>query len=208
MPRVSANDFVDFVLAGGTTRRTIVQKARRQSEQDYVPGFDYWYVLRREIRESLRNGPVDRDRLLQMAAESDERHKARYIKAVRGFLRYRGRREIVWNEPARLTWTHSGLTIGCTPDLAIQDRGSRYLLRLYYDLAALPRQRTQAMAALFALALHSHQRDVRLGFLDLERARITTAPASERWTETLEDEATNFMNYWTRLGPKEDRGIA
>jgi hypothetical protein len=88
------------------------------------------------------------------------------------------------------------------------DRGERFLLRLYYDIAPLPRSRTLAFASLLSLAMHNHATDLRFGLLDLERGRIASAQPTLRWGETLEDEATSFMNYWNRNQPGRGHGIA
>lgn len=208
MPTVAANDFIDFVLAGGTTRRTIVARVVRQRQRPYAPALDFWFTLRRGLQNYFRARAADPGPLNELVEVADATHQARYRRAVRGFLRYRGRRQIEWAQPPQLRWTHAGLTVNCTPDVALQDRGNRYLLRLYYDLAPLPRARTAAMASLLSLAMHGHDANVMFGLLDLDRARIATAIPTSRWTETLEEDAASFMNYWNRNAQGKGRSIA
>jgi len=121
----------------------------------------------------------------------------RYRRAVNGIIRFRGRRPMDWSDPARMRWTHGGLTVTCNPDLGIIDRGSRYLLRLHYDAAPPTRALVSAHAELMRLARGNLQ-DVQCGLLDVDRSRIRTSSHSGHWEEALQQEADNFMNYWNR----------
>jgi len=49
MPEISLTSFVDFVLAGGTTRLRRVREIKRQINEGYSPATDFYKAIREGI---------------------------------------------------------------------------------------------------------------------------------------------------------------
>jgi hypothetical protein len=200
--QISAREFIDFVLASGAGKTSVVRRIAAQRARPFDPQTDYWLPLRAATQRYFRGGAAD-GQILERAVESAAEDRVRrYRRAADGIVHYRGRREIEWFDPPRLRWNWSGLTVTCNPDLGVVDRDTRYLLRFYYDAATAPRALVSAHAELIYVARGSAT-GVEAGLLDVDRARIRTAQSTARWTETLEQEAENFMNYWNRRRPPQ-----
>jgi hypothetical protein len=198
--QISAREFVDFVLASGATKTSVVRRIAAQRARPFDPQTDYWLPLRTAAQRYFRGGAEDDEILSRAVGNAAQDRVGRYRRATEGILRYRGRRDIDWFDPPRLRWNWAGLIVTCNPDLGVVDRGTRYLLRFYYDAASAPRALVSAHAELIYLARGSAA-GVEAGLLDVDRFRIRTAQSTTRWTETLEQEAENFVNYWNRRRP-------
>ena len=57
MPEISLTSFVDFVLAGGTTRLRRVREIKRQIKEGYSPATDFYKGIREGIVELHRERP-------------------------------------------------------------------------------------------------------------------------------------------------------
>lgn len=196
--QVSAREFVAFVLAAGATRPGVIRRIAAQRARPFDPQGDYWLPLRVVVQQYFRNGAGDAGPLQRVVESVAHDRVPRYRRAVEGILRYRGRWTIGWIEPPQLRWSHSGLVVTCAPDLGLIDRGSRSLVRLYYDDTSPSRSFVSAHAELLRLARGGGQPGLAFGVLDVDRARLRTSEHSVRWVEALEQEAESFMSYWNR----------
>ena len=120
MPSIFLTDFVDFVVATGTSKLTKVRQIKRRPQ--YHPAFDHWKILRDGIVDFHATGNADRaffDRLL--AGMTDVAKRTTYQPLVTNYKRFLGRKTIV-SQPSDqyITWTYKDLEVRINPELRLK----------------------------------------------------------------------------------------
>lgn len=198
--RIGLNDFTDFLLASASQRPALVRRlvvAYKRSE--YNPSHNFWHQLRQAFRRYWRDGGTDASILTSVVERAAGPKRSRFESATRGFLRFRGRKRLRWEEPPVLHWRHGDLDVSCTPDLALTDGTRHWLIRLHYLPSPPSRARVSIISAILERAAAiSGRKDVAPALLDLERGTLRTSGASRRLAETLDLEADTLIAYWRR----------
>jgi hypothetical protein len=196
--QVTSTTYVDFLMRTGLSRLRVVKEARRQYEEGYAQGRDFYRPIREGIVTMHRaNGVIDQ--LWQIVEDAPPAKSDSYKAAVKGYERWMRGKGIVWtNRPKPYRWTHGDLAILVNPELLMNVDGDPYRVKLYFKSHKV----TQAGAN---LVIHLHESAGLAGenvaVLDVRNARLFTKTRTGSDYETvLRSEALSFAAMWHAVG--------
>lgn len=196
--RVSLTTFIDFTAANGPSRTRVVSKAKKETA-DYEPAADFYRGIRNPIIETLQYD-LDRDTIRESAAIAHSPRVSHYTLCADGFLKWWGRKSIVWIEkPALEIWTSGDLEVRRNPELYIDVNGESHLIKLYFKADPISKRRIDATLYLLGDMRLSREVD-KVGVLDVRRGKIFT-PTIHRpnLAAYLAGEAAAFAAMWDAL---------
>ena len=203
MTEISMTTFVDFVIASGTSRLTVVKNAKAQYEREYNPATDFYKSLRESIIDAAQqnlNGKETLDLIrLALANLSSSKSKA-YQECGEGYEKWRGRKNIVWDNAYRSEsseWTQGRLAIRINPELGLLIKGRPHIIKLYFKAGNPSKQRLEAMFHLLKRYVYRKRTSVTVGILDMRRGQLYTPTRTVSGMEQLlAGEAAAFQTMW------------
>lgn len=199
--RVSLTEFTEFLLAPSPRRAALVKRlvAQASKNSDYNPTLNFWHQLREGFRRYWRDGGSDAAILTAVVERAAEPKKGRFERAIRGFLRFRGRKRLRWEEPPTLHWRYKDLDVACSPDLALTDGTRHWLIRLHYQPVPPSRARVSVTTAVMRMAAaRAGKSGAAPALLDLDRGSLRVGPEPRTDDASFEVEADSFIAYWRR----------
>lgn len=203
MPVISMTTFVDFALANGLRRLTVVRDAKARYERGYHPAEDFYKPLRDGIVDAACQN-LDSQKTLASIHSTlgnvDARRSKPYQECIAGYKKWRGRKQLLWDEALtseRSEWKQGRLVVRINPELGVLIDGSLHIIKLYFKSAKPSQLRLQAMLYLlqqYACKEHGH---VNVGILDVRRGRLYTPTRDVPDIKTfLAAEAAAFQTMW------------
>jgi len=196
---ISLTDFVDFVVASGSPKLTVVRRVKRRGE--YAPAADFWKKLREAIQQMHAEG-LDRSHLDGILTELTHQSKVkRYPPAVRAYKKFLGRKDIEWFQPPHCIWASSGLEVRVNPELGLIVNGENLAIKLYFKRAELTRRRVETALELMHTALPPASSEAsNVAVLDVPKAKLFrhTSGKSDLGA-LLAGEAVAFATIWDML---------
>lgn len=200
MPSISLTDFVDFVIATGTSKLTKVRQIKRRPK--YHPSFDHWKILRDGIVEFHGAGNGDRaffDSLL--AGMTDGAKRITYQPLVTNYKRYLGRKSIT-PEPStqHITWKYKDLEVRVNPELRLTVNEKPLVIKLYFKAAKPTANRIGIIQLLMKHALPASGEPVIYCLLDVNHNKpYSNADPSDDILPLLYGEAESFLTMWKHV---------
>jgi hypothetical protein len=197
MPSISLTDFVDFVVATGTSKLTKVRQIKRRPQ--YHPAFDHWKILRDGIVDFHAAGKGDRaffDRLL--AGMTDGAKRTTYQPLVTNYKKFLGRK-VITSEPSNqhVTWTYKDLEVRVNPELRLNINGTETVIKLYFKSA---KPASKKIAVVQLLMKHALPKAAGASFclLDVNNLKpyINANPSDDN-LPLLYGEADSFLTMWS-----------
>jgi hypothetical protein len=202
--QVTSTTYIDFLLATGLTRVRKVRDARRQYEEGYTQGSDFYRPMREGIVAMHRAGrdPDDLDRIV---AEALPRRQGHFQACADGYRKFMKDRSFVWTRrPKPETWSHGGLHVLVNPELLLTVDGRPHRVKLYFKGEALKQSRADLLIELLKSAGDDGSSDIAI--LDVRRSRMfTQKKSSSDFPVLLRAEALSFVAMWDAIG-REGRG--
>jgi hypothetical protein len=198
--KVSLTEFLDFVMASGTPRVTVVRDAKRRRLLEYDPRTDFYKPFRECVADMHVNRRPKTDLDGMMAGLSDPKKLANYVELVWGFKKFVGRCMLVWYAPPRVEWTASGLTVVVNPELHLGIEGRRHILKMYLKGGKIDKFKVAIINHLMDLTLDARLGSAALGVLCVRKGRLYEwAPPTPGLTGLLEGEAATFAQIYAEI---------
>lgn len=169
--KISLTDFVEVVSKAGTPKATKVRTIKYRAA--YNPATDFYRPLRTGLsRFHKQNRP--RTCIHELLSEiSDPKKLRRYGKALDGYKKWMGTKEIRWFEPEKKTYTASGVELAVNPELGLDFNGARHLVKLYFKDEPLTKLNIDLITVAMAISLHEQlARGTQMCVLDVPRGKL------------------------------------
>jgi hypothetical protein len=201
MPEISLTDFVDFIVKSGTPKLTKVKELKRR-DPDYDPAFDFWKPLREGLIEYHRSGGANKKQLDKIISNlSDPKKVGRYTPAIAGYKKFVGNKAITWFDPCRNKWRQGGLDVRVNPELGLEFKGQRHIIKLYFKNERPNKAKFDLVLAMMEDALHGKLKTGdTLAILDVSTGHLFKSPGPQPGlSPLLIGEATNFVTTWNLI---------
>lgn len=193
MPDISITDFTDFVLRTGLPKITKVAEIFNRG--DYAPSHDFWKLLREhicEFHEGVHRG------LSFGLTGANEKKKARYQEAIRGYEKFLRANSPGWFKPHHAEWKFEDLVVRINPEVGFILNGKSFLVKLYFKQEPLTKHRVQVILSLMSSGLGSKKHIAAV--LDVVRSKLYAESANSPQIEALlKGEAATFSAIWNSL---------
>ncbi len=169
--------FVDFVVANGTSRVTVVKTAKARYQDVYDLNHDFYNSLRKSIVAAAQKNLNSRATLDAIRSALGNRHVRKskvYEACIAGYKKWQGRKTIVWRHELGSKspgWTRGRLVIRVKPELRVSINDRPHIIKLYFDEDQPSKQRLATMLHLLKQSDHAEQPQVIFGILDMRRGR-------------------------------------
>jgi hypothetical protein len=199
MIKLSLTDFVDITTKSGTPKATKVAEVKRRP--DYDPRFDFYKPIREEITQihkTNRNGESLRSFIHALA---DRRKSVNYSEIVDGYLKWLGRKVIIWRAPPRRSYRSSGVEVIVNPELSVSFKGESHLIKLYFKDDPLDRFRVEVILSLMEHTLRSYcPTSALMSVMDARRGKLFSWRANSKSRMALVDaELAYIASLWPNL---------
>jgi hypothetical protein len=205
---LSMTTFGDFVVADSPGQLAKLREIRRQYEQPYFPGGDFWSRWREDVERLHIDGGSRRD-LAPIAERAKDNRGPQYSKASRGYATFWGNKAIeLAGHPKPATWKHDRLSVRVNPEWILRIGGKVRVVKLHLKERLVLSQRL-ANPLLFLLDEHFGPAvgGPPVGILDVQRGRLWTRRTQRRDVEAvLRMQAAALIAGWDELD--QQRGVA
>jgi hypothetical protein len=196
--KIGLTTFLDFTAAAGTSRLTVVRKARQQEGHPYSPATDYWRPLREGIKTQFESGWDPKTSLKTLRnVTGDPKKVERYNECIDGLATWTKKKTFGRSTKKTKQWAIDALTITVNPELALSIDDAPTVVKLYFKAEKLSKPRVDTLLYL----LHkSFPRSGEVGILDVPRGRLiqetVDIPALD---VVLAGDAAQFITMWNLL---------
>lgn len=204
--QITSTTYMDFLLRTGLSRLRVVRDARRQYEQGYTQGRDYYRRVREGIVAMHRSGGTVGD-LWKIVEDAPPEKRENFRAVVQGYESGMRGKGIVWsNRPKSNIWKHGGLSVLVNPELLLNIDGAPYRVKLYFKPAKIKQVGAN-------LVIHLHESAglaaENVAVLDVRNGRLfTKSRTGPDYNTVLRSEALSFVAMWQAVGAQsqEDQG--
>lgn len=192
--------FVDFVLANGTQRLTVVRKAKTEYGREYSPARDFHKALREAIIDVHQHGR-------QLAALDglvntlrDQRKIDSYQACISSYKSWCGRKKMDWLDGYTAQWTYGDLTVRVNPELSLQVNNVPHAIKLYFKSDKPSKGRFETMFHLLDISMPNAHQGRTPSILDVRRGNLFCPNKRIPGIQTLlEGEAAAFQTMWSQV---------
>ncbi|MNK97980.1 hypothetical protein D3C87_1183310 [compost metagenome] len=171
MPRITLTDVVDVISKSGTPKATKVSQIKYR--QSYSPQTDFYKALREGIVSVHQNGHPKQKLGDVLKFLTDEKKLKNYPKAILGYEKWWGKKNIMWSAPFSATYSYQDIDIGINPELGLVIDGEPYLVKLYLKDESLQKLRIDIVLALMESALSGGAvADCKMAVLDVRSSKL------------------------------------
>jgi hypothetical protein len=188
---VSLTTFVDFVSKSGTPKITVVRHFKHGAA--YHPAFDFYRPLRDAIVQVHAHGKPKKTLDDLVTALADPRKVEAYAAVVRGHKRFMRRHPARWFDPPRGSWVEGGLAVHVNPELGLEIKRVRHVVKLYFKAEKLPKRNVATIARLMERSLGEPGTRTVFAVLDVRRGALHVPSSSMPGIDALlSSEAASF----------------
>lgn len=200
MIEISMTTFVDYLIATGSTRISVVRRARKMYSEDYNPAFDFWRLFRKAIeemhRENLGKGHLD---LLQSNL-SDKNKKNAYTRNIFGYKKWMGRKKFEWINSVKSSWRSDYIIVNINPELNVKINGEQYIIKLYLKADKLTKHRVNTSLYLLKESIKKRRLKAIPAILDVKNSKLIKHSRDITGIKALLNaEAFSFINLYENL---------
>ncbi|RQV96825.1 hypothetical protein EH221_04385 [bacterium] len=198
MPQLSLTDFVDIVSTSGIPKATKVRQIKNRLE--YRPEFDFYKIIREQIID------IHKHRQPKNALENltdklkDPKKKRIYKDIVNGYIRWWGRKTLLWFTPPTLEFSNHGVTVTVNPELGLKINGMPHLIKLYFKSDKLVKNKIDIITHLMEICLQDNSTSIKMSVLDTRRSKLVTPTVPiENLDAVLDAELAYIAELWKNL---------
>ncbi len=200
MPTISLTEFIDFVVASGTSRITKVKNIKCRAP--YQPAIDYWKSLRESI-DAFHDpaNTLGKDAYFRnFLAGTNPTKLDAYTAVVDNYKKFLGRKVITKLPIRKNSWTRNDLTVRVNPEVFLNINGSRTLIKLYFKQEKLSKIKTDAILTLLQHAIPVPAGVDEFAVYDSRNNRLLSHAAPNPALMVLvESDADAFMTIWNGI---------
>lgn len=202
MPRITLTDVVDVISKSGTPKATKVSQIKYR--QSYSPQTDFYKALREGIVSIHQNGYSKQKLGDVLKFLSDEKKIKNYPKAIQGYDKWWGKKNIAWSAPFSATYSYQDIDIGINPELGLIIDGEPYLVKLYLKDESLQKLRIDIVLALMECALRDGApTNCKMAVLDVRSSKMFCSAndpaASEKLMKMVNAELAYVSALWEQI---------
>jgi hypothetical protein len=197
--KISLTDFVDFVVASGTSKLTKVRQIKTRPQ--YSPHFDHWKDFRDAIVVYHAENRTDKkyfDTFLETV--TDDKKKESYRPLVSNYKSFLGRKACDSHNTEAAVWKYKELEVRINPEMCVSINGSKRLIKLYFKAAPLSKQRVDVILLLMKHSLPKPPNLAEYCLLDVHHNKeYLSADPNDALLPLLHGEADSFITIWKSL---------
>lgn len=200
---ISMTRFADFVVTDPLGQMAKVREVRRQYEQPYKPGSDFWSRWREDVEKLHRKGAT-RDGLPPIGKHAKDNRVEQYTSACEGYAKFWGRKHLaVVGHPKPALWTHGHLQVRVNPEWILEIDGKQCVVKLHLAERLVLNQRlANPLLGLLDMHFGSTVGGPDVAILDVHRGRLLRPTTSlEGMSTVLHMQAAAFLAGWADLDP-------
>jgi hypothetical protein len=202
MPKISLTDVVDVISKSGTPKATKVSQIKYR--QSYSPQTDFYKALREGIVSVHQNNHPKKALNDILTLLTDEKKIKNYPKAIQGYEKWWGKKNIVWNSTFSANYSYQGIDIGINPELGLIIDGEPFLIKLYLKDESLLKLRVDIVLALMETALSAGSvTGCKMAVLDVRNGKLFCSskdPTSqEKLMKMVNAELAYFSVLWDQI---------
>lgn len=200
MLEISLTTFVDYLIATGSPRISVIRRAKDMYSRDYNPAFDFWRPLRQAIREMHRND-LGRGHLDLLQSNLSDKNKINaYPKNILGYKKWMGRKNIEWVGSVKSRWRSGDLIVNINPELNLRIQGDQYLIKLYLKADKLTKHRVNTSLYLLKESIKKRRIEATPAILDVKNSKLIKPSRDISGIGVLLNaEASSFINLFENL---------
>lgn len=198
--------FVDFVVASGIPRVTVVKNAKARYQDVYDPAKDFYKLLRESIVDAAEqnlNGKKTFDLVRSVLGKIKAPKLRAYEECIAGYKKWRGQKHLVWRKALGSDspeWTQDRLVIRVNPELRVLINDNPHIIKLYFKEEKPTKQQLETMFQLLKQCHHRKRTPVTVGILDMRRGRLySPTHAVPLVKQLLTGEAAAFQTIWDQI---------
>lgn len=196
---ISLTDFIDFVSKSGTPKLTKVKTIKYRPE--YHPSSDFYKAFREKLIaiHKMDKNKASLDTILNEL--TDEKKKANYPAAIKGYKKFWGSKKIKWFEPPSKKWAIGDLQVSVNPELGLVYGDKLLVIKLYLKSERLSKDKISQILALLEKRLRrKDEEEITFGVLDVKNGKLFTNDSKDiSLMPLLEGEARSFETIWKSL---------
>ncbi len=200
MPQISLTDFVDIVSASGTPKATKVRQIKRRPP--YSPATDFYRPIRENIIEVHETEQDQAFIDLVITGLTDPKKMTAYPPIVTGYKKWWGRKSLNWFNPPNIQYSKYNVTVSVNPELGLDINGIPHLIKLYFKLEPLSKNRIDIITHLMSVTASTHcaSPSTKMSVLDVRRAKLFTPTVPiQGLTHILNAELAYIANLWPQV---------
>ena len=198
---ISMTRFADFVVTDPLGQMAKVREVRRQYEQPYKQGADFWSRWREDVEKLHRTGG-SRDDLAPIGKKAKDNRVEQYTSACAGYAKFWGRKTLrVVGHPKPAIWTHDRLQVRVNPEWILEINGRQSVVKLHLKERLVLNQRlANPLLGLLGMHFGSAVGGPDVAILDVHRGRLLRPTSGLAGMGTvLHMQAAAFLAGWTDL---------
>jgi hypothetical protein len=199
--KVSLTEFMNFVNKSGSSKVTVVQKAKSKRDEEYAHFKDYWLKLRDKIKSVHKSQGTHGD-LKELLNEVSDDKVENYRVAIDGYCAFWKRSKIEWCEPPRKTWSVGDVKIEINPELGVVMKDKVYVIKLFTNANdLLDKRHADLILTLMEQELRAKvKEEVVFAVLDVKRAKLfNNQNLDPVLVGLLQGEAKSFETIWKSI---------
>lgn len=200
MISLSLTRFLDFTMKSGSPKFTSLKQTKKQLADGYHPATDYYKQIRDAIVAHHRDGrPIS---VIDSVAKNvnNKSKQDNYPAIAAGYKSFRGRKSIKWFKPPQSDWTAQGVSVSVNPELGLEFKGSKHVIKLYFKSEKPRKLEIRAILSLMDAVLQNKKGDLTMSVLDVRRGKlITDTPPDPTLMALMQGEAAAIAAMWSSL---------
>ena len=200
MPEISMTTFIDFVVASGTTKLTVVRRAKEQYQRGYSQSADFYRPVREAIIEMHREGQPTSHLDGVPNSLGDPRKISAFSECGASYKKWWGRKTIEWIGSFNSIWTYQNLAVRVNPELCLRINNQDYVIKMYFKAEKPSKPRLETMFHLLRINIPVDAGTATPSILDVRRANLFSPNRNIPDVNTLlNGEALSFQTMWDQI---------
>lgn len=199
--KITATEFINYINASGEAKITVVHNAKEKHENGDEFPYDYWAEFKRYLIRTLKTNGSKED-LKEVIEKVKDEYRPNHQAMVDGFIKYWGRKDLEWVQPAKRVYNLNGLRISISPEIGFILNGIEYHVKLFLkSKETLDRKHADIVTNLMEQGLRKKAGDnVVFAVMDVKRGKLYEYRGENpRIPILLAGEAAGFLNAWNAL---------
>ena len=200
MIEISLTRFLDFTMKSGSPKVTSLQQTKKQLLDGYSPATDYYKQIRDAIVARHRDSKPFSTIEAVVAHVNNKSKQDNYPAIAAGYKLFCGKKAMKWFTPPQGQWNAHGVSVSLNPELGLEIKGSRHVIKLYFKADQPRKMEVRAILSLMDAQLQDAKNGLTMGVLDVRRGKlITDNPPSPALMALMQGEAAAIAAMWPSI---------
>lgn len=199
--KISMTTFADFVVADPLGQLARIRDVRRQYQQPYSPGGDFWSRWREGV-ERIHSQGEGREALRPIGKQAKDNRAEQYTSACAGYAKFWGRKQIeLRGHPKPALWVHDALQVKVNPEWVLGVKGEDVIVKVHLkEKLTLNQRLSNPLLHLMDLHFGPSVGGPSVAILDVHRGRLWRQKGDLSTIDAvLHMQAAAFLAGWVQL---------